>query len=244
MTSLVTTVDVTASPVSLADWDATWQASTLRARVSGGLGGGVVPPLLAENLPTDVQGVHAVPAHWHSALYGALVLRKIGSQFTATDCFAALQAEGITWDQTHVATALLGFLAHLKKVGHLAFDVDSSGRPAGPLRVVADLISDRPTTTGSAPTQPLPRPRPATGREDVPVTGGATPPPISSRAPDPNRAVAAQPVWQPRTAAESTWARQATAVLTKTGLADPTIQALLAIARPGTEVTVTPVTPA
>lgn len=226
------------------EWEHAWAQSDMRAKVIAFFGGDTVPALLDQILPGD-DGVLAAPAHWHCAIYGDLVLRKVGSTFTAPDCYRVLRARGIGWDKDRVAEALVGFLAHLKDAGQVTYAVTEAGRPAGDIRVVANLPAApaparavTPAPTVEAPAlAPEPAPEaaaePAVERADrAPSTGIRVP---GARVPAPEPVKAAR---EPRSAAESTWLRDTTHELTTLGLAAPTVQALIDVARWGTPVTV------
>jgi len=217
-------------------WQRAWETSTLRQRVTAGLGG--VPDLLDVTLPTDV-GVNAAPAHWHCALYGDLVLRKTGTTFSPKDCYRVLRAHGITWNTDTVVDALVGFLDTLRIAGDLSFERTTTGRPAGDIRVIADVTRRpsppaRPEPTATAPTKPAADP----GDRLAALAAATAELPSPAPAPDAAATAPAATVRAPRTQAEAAWLTDTTTALKGQGISDAGVDALLSVARWGVAVAV------
>ncbi|MBB1048362.1 hypothetical protein G6028_11290 [Dietzia cercidiphylli] len=112
----------------------TWDASPLKRAILQRWG--KVPEALSES-GDHPYGIHASPAHWHSALYEAHIhQRRRGHVFTVDDCWNTLNRHGIraNWDRGKRFKSLVIFLESLVDAGL----IDRTGR-SYQWQVLADL---------------------------------------------------------------------------------------------------------
>lgn len=98
--------------------EAAWQSSHL-LQMATARWGKDIPALLTD--PTaDTWGIHALPVHWHTAIYlGLIDGHPAGHTFTITDCYTTLAREGIdkNWDNKKAFKALIHYLNTLQNCG-------------------------------------------------------------------------------------------------------------------------------
>lgn len=88
---------------------AAWHASQARRLVHRVWGNS--PRLLRD--PSDHDwAIEAIPVHWHTVLYQAVIHNELGRGFALDDCWDALRAASITWtpDEDYALKALASYL--------------------------------------------------------------------------------------------------------------------------------------
>lgn len=111
-----------------AENQARWDRSDLLKQVTERWG--QVPDILAKQAH-DTWGIHAHPAHWHTALYEHHVHDKpAGHRFTVNDCWTTLAREGIdkNWDWKKAFKALINYLDVLQKAGLITINRNERDR--------------------------------------------------------------------------------------------------------------------
>lgn len=107
---------------------AAWQSSPFQQQATARWGTSV--PALLTDARADTWGIHALPVHWHTAIYLGLIDGKpAGHTFTITDCYATLDRENIqrNWDKKKAFKALINYLNSLHKVGLIRVHKNTHG---------------------------------------------------------------------------------------------------------------------
>lgn len=88
---------------------AAWLASRARRLVHRVWGNS---PRLLRDSSGDDWAIEAIPVHWHTVLYEALIYNRLGRDFALEDCWTALRTASITWthDGDYALKALMSCL--------------------------------------------------------------------------------------------------------------------------------------
>jgi hypothetical protein len=108
--------------------EAAWQSSHLLQQATARWGTNI--PALLTDPTADTWGIHALPVHWHTAIYlGLIDGHPAGHTFTVTDCYTVLAREGIdkNWDNKKAFKALIHYLNTLRNCGLLRVQKDERG---------------------------------------------------------------------------------------------------------------------
>lgn len=138
---------------------AAWDNSALKEQANTRWGTGL-PDLLAKPA-RDTWGIHALPVHWHTALYlNHIDDKPTGHRFTITDCYATLAREGIdkNWDTKKAFKALINYLNSLQQAGLITIHRSEQGFVAGietTGTTIDDLVRPAKERQPERPTPPL-----------------------------------------------------------------------------------------
>lgn len=145
-----------------------WAASPLKPVVEERWPDGI-PQALTTAL-TGTHSIHALPVHWHTAIYEARIhAQPAGTQFTVTDCWVTLASNDIqkNWDNRKSFKALIGFLELLQRANVIRIDRNQHGNVSA-ITVTGHSIDEQParaarstaaTAAATRDSQPAPTPR-------------------------------------------------------------------------------------
>lgn len=108
--------------------EAAWQSSPFRQQATARWATSIPAPL--NDPAADTWGIHAVPVHWHTAIYFDLIDGKsAGHTFTINNCYTTLDREHIrrNWDKKKAFKALINYLNALQKVGLIRLHKNTHG---------------------------------------------------------------------------------------------------------------------